>query len=166
MWKNFKKLWCVVAVALMLLLFSVSSSQIYQLNNNTVNDSNVVHVGKYLPPQTVVFHFNNKKLTMDFSSDTMTVYGDLSYDKAANLFFKYLKVGVLTKLDSLNILRENLKNCKGKLPNKTTALIDTNLTFKFNDYKVRATINVGSDTLYIKDPSVIVIYDTLGWVQK
>ena len=74
------------------------------------------------------------------------------------LIIVMLAIAVFVSLNDWLSLQKKSGNI---LPNKTTASIDTNLTFKFNDYKVRATISVGSDTLYIKDPNIIVIYDTL-----
>ena len=64
----------------------------------------------YVPTKTLLFYnCSNKSLTLDFSSDTLKVSGDLPYDEAAASFLTYIRVGILCKLDTLETLKKERK---------------------------------------------------------
>jgi len=69
-------------------------------------------IGPWTPAASLTFcaqDTSHKELRLDFSSDTLKTSGDLPYDEATEIFLKYIRVGVLNKLDTLDMLKTKLK---------------------------------------------------------
>jgi len=69
-------------------------------------------IASYAPPASLTFCSQDtslRELKLDFSSDTLKIYGDLPYDEATEIFLKCVRVGVLFKLDTLDMLKEKIK---------------------------------------------------------
>ena len=69
-------------------------------------------IASYAPPASLTFcsqDTSHRELRLDFSSDTLKTYGDLPYDEATEIFLKYIRVGVLSKLDTLDMLKKRIK---------------------------------------------------------
>lgn len=72
----------------------------------------VTKIASYAPAATLTIcsqDTSHRELRLDFSSDTLKTYGDLPYDEATEIFLKYVRIGVLAKLDTLYMLKERIK---------------------------------------------------------
>jgi len=96
-----------------------------------------VNVGSIRPTRNIIITGNDKKLILDFSSDTLIVTGDMEMDEAAKKFIDYCKQVYQYKLDSLENI---IKKLKQTIKYTSSASVDYNF-IKNNDILISVNDN-------------------------
>ncbi len=144
---------------LIILLYSIALQGQTKFDDIMASDSLAMSLGTFEFSSCISMgNKEGKELRLDFSGDTLKVFGDLPYNQAANTFLNHLIGRYSRKLDSLELLKKEIAELRFFYTKHKVAKQDS-ITLGAKTYALKD-IEIRKGIMYFKDYKTLKKYYT------